>query len=143
AQLQRHEGNRLLEDLGEPAVRDDGLRERSPLLALEVRAEAPEVVQQAPRLVLLDVKPGQREQAPLMVTGLDDMRRQTQPELAVDADQLDLLHVEPQGVQPAQPVVDAEALVRAEDLLARQLAPEAVVAAADLDRGLDRVEIRR
>ena len=63
-------------------------------------------------------------QPPAVVAGLDDARVEPQPVAVLARDELDLLDVEAELVQAAQPLVDPVARVVAERLLARQLVPE-------------------
>src|SRR5215212_695724 len=83
AQVARHVEQGRLEDLLAPAVRRQALGERAPLLLLERRPVARDVVQQPPCLVLL--RPETREvlQPPAVVPRLHDLWRQAQPVLAV------------------------------------------------------------
>src|SRR5215204_3330255 len=83
AQVTRHVQERRLEDLLAPAVRRQALGERAPLLLLERRTVARDVVQQPPCLVLL--RPEAREvlEPPPVVARLDDLWRQAQPVFAV------------------------------------------------------------
>ena len=140
-ELGRHRGDRRLEDLGEPAVHGDRLGHRPAALAVELGAEAREVVEQPPRLVLLRHQAGQRVQPPPVVARLDDARVQPQAVAVVAGDELELLDVEAELVQAAQPLVDLVARVVAERLLARQLVPERLVARDELGGGLLRREL--
>src|SRR5205823_10047915 len=101
-------------------------------LPISVRGD---VLEEAPCLVLLYVEPGERREPPPVVAGLDDARIEPQLEVAVHADELDFLDVVAELVQPPQPLVDLEPLVRGEHLLARQLAPERVIPPTNLGRG--------
>ena len=71
-----------------------------------------------------------------MVPGLDDARVEPEPVAVVVGDELELLDVEAELVQAVQALVDHVAAVGAEDLLARQLVPERLVAGDELRRGL-------
>ena len=81
-------------------------------------------------------------QPPAVVPRLDDLRVEPQAAAACVADELHLLDVEAELVEPAQPVVDAVGLVRPEHVLARQLRPQRLVAAQHLRRRLERIEAR-
>ena len=81
-------------------------------LALERLAVARDVVQHPPRLVLLRVETRQPQQAVAVVARLDDVRVEAQPVAARRRDELDLLDVEAELVQPVQALVDLVALVR-------------------------------
>ncbi len=98
-------------------------------LPLERLAVARDVVQHPPGLVLLRVEPGQPQQAVAVMARLDDVRVEAQAVALRRRDELDLLDVEAELVQPAQALVDPEPLVGRERLLARQLGPERLVAA--------------
>jgi hypothetical protein len=103
-----------LEDLAQSAARPRGLRHRLLAAAVEPRPVARDVVQQAARLVLLRHEAGEMEQPAPMMARLDDSRLQPQPVAGWLADDLDLLRVEAELVQPAQALLDTEALVRAQ-----------------------------
>ena len=107
------------------------------------RAERREVVEQATRLVLLHVEAGQRVQAAAVVTGLDDLRVESQALPARVTHELDLLDVESELVEAPKPLVDAVGLAGPENVLARELGPERPVAADNLRGGVDRIEARR
>ena len=130
-----------LEDLGAPAVGGDRLRHRVPLPSLELGAEPGEIVEHPPRLALLGAQAGEHQQAVAVVARLDDPWVEPQPEAAVLGDQLDLLDVEAELVQPVETLLDPVALVGSDQLLVGQLVPERLVAALQLDRRLDRVEV--
>ena len=123
-ELARDRRDRGLEDLREPAVDGDRLRHGPAAPAVELGAEAREVVEESPRLVLLRVQPGERVQPAPVVARLDDARVQAQPVAVVACDELELVDVEAELVQPVQPLVDLVARVVGEELLARQLVPE-------------------
>ena len=95
--------------------------------ALEPRAVARQVVEQDARLVLLRVEPGEPQQPSPVVARLDDLRMQQQAHLVARRDELDLLDVEAELVQPAQALLEAVALAEREHLVARQLVPQLVV----------------
>ena len=75
-----------------------------------------------------------------MVARLDDVRVEPQAVAVRRRDELDLLDVEAELVEPAQALVDAVALVGAERLLARQLATRAPRSARTLVGGLVGIE---
>ena len=97
----------------------DRLGQRAPAFLLERGAEARQVVEQPPGLVLLRVQAGEPVQPAPVVPGLDDARVEPQPVPVVAGDELDLLDVEAELVQTVQALVDDVAALRAEDLLAR------------------------
>ena len=76
------------------------------------------------------------------MAGLDHVRVEPEPVAVGRRVELDLLHVEAEGVQPVQPLVELEPLVGAERLLACELAPERLVAGDHVGSGLVRVEVR-
>ena len=120
----------------------DRLGHGAAAVPVELGAVARQVVEQPARLVLLRHQAGQRVQPPPVVAGLDDARVQPQPVVAVLAgDELELVDVEAELVQPVQPLVDPVAGVVAEDLLARQLVPQRLVARDELGRRLLRREL--
>ena len=140
-QLAGDRGHRGLEDLGEPAVHGHGLGDGPTAGTVELGAVAREVVEQAARLVLLRRQARQRVQPPPVVAGLDDARVQPQPVAVLAGDELELVDVEAELVQPVEPLVDPVARVVAERLLARQLVPERLVARDELGRRLLRREL--
>jgi hypothetical protein len=97
-------------------------------------------VQQAPSLVLLYLQARERVQAPAVVARLDDPWVEPQPAVVTLVDQLDLVDVESEIVQLADPPLDPVPLVRPERLLARDGVVEPCVAAVELLGDLDRVE---
>ena len=103
AQLARDRAHHRVEHLGQPRVRRDLLvRVRQRV----VGGEGVEVVEQPPRLVLLDVQAGQPQQPPRVVAGVDDLGLDLHA-VAVDVGlHLELGDVEPQLVEPADPCVD-------------------------------------
>ena len=75
--------------------------------------------------------------------GLGDLGPQLEPVPVRRADQLHLVGVEAELVEPAQPLRDPVTLViRAEQLLAGQLVPQALVAPGQLGGDLQRVQLR-
>ena len=82
-------------------VHRDRLGHRPAALPVELGAEAREVVEQPPRLVLLRHQAGQRVQAPPVVARLDDARVEPQAVAVLARDELELLDVEAELVQPA------------------------------------------
>ncbi len=131
-------------DFLQPLVGRDDLRHRPAFLLLQVGAEAGDVVQQAAGLVLAHVQPGPEEQLPAAAPGLGDPGPYPQPVALRRADQLDLLGVETEVVEPAQPLGDpVPLLVRAEYLLPGELVPQPVVAPRQLLGDLQRVDVGR
>ena len=114
------------EDLGQPAMRD-----HRGVLALEVvgGGEGVQVVEQPPRLVLLDVETGQALQAALVVAGVDDLRLDAHGRAVPVGDDVELVDVEAEVVEPLDPLLDAPHLVGGEVLVAGQLRPQSLVAA--------------
>lgn len=108
---------------------------------LEVTAEVREIVQQATRLVLLDVDAGQGRQPPPVVARVHHVGVEAEPEPPVDALELDLFHVEAELVHAPEALVDAEPLVRRDHLLRDDLVPETVVPVDELVSGTERVEL--
>ena len=78
-----------------------------------------------------------------MVAGLDDVRVEGEPVAARRRLELELVDVEAEAVEPVQALGELVALVGAEGLVARQLAPERGVAGDDLVSRLVGVEVRR
>ena len=111
-ELLGHGGDRRLEHLVAPARRGDRLRHRPPLAPLDRLAEARDVVQHPPRLVLLRVEARQPQQPVAVVARLDDVRVEPEPVAVGRRLDLDLLDVEAELVQPVQPLVELEPLVR-------------------------------
>ena len=140
-ELGRDRGDRGLEHLREPAVHRDRLRHRAAAAAVELRAVAGEVVEEAARLVLLRVQPRERVQPPPVVAGLDDVGAQAQAVAVVARDELELVHVEAELVEAVQPVVDLVARVVGEELVAHQLVPERLVARDEVGGGLLRPQL--
>jgi len=112
------------------------------LLLLQVGPEAGDVIEQPARLVLSGVDSGPQEQLPGEVPGLRDPGAQPQLVPLRRGDQLDLVGVEAELVEPVQPFGDPAPLVLgAQDLLAGQLLPQGLVAASQLLGDLERVDI--
>jgi hypothetical protein len=105
-QLPRHHGQHLVEDLGAPAVRGHRLRERSALLLLQVTAEGDDVVEHPAGLVLGRPQSGPGEQLVPVPAALGDLGVHAQPGARLRRDQLQLVDVEPQLVQPVDPLGD-------------------------------------
>ena len=140
-QLRRDRRDRGLEDLREPAVDGDRLRHGLAAAAVELGPVAGEVVEEPAGLVLLRVQAGERVQPAAVVAGLDDAGVQAQPVAVVAGDELELVDVEAELVQPVQPLVDPVARVVGEELVARQLVPERLVARDQVGGGLLRPEL--
>ena len=140
-QLGGNRGDGGLEHLGEPAVHGDRLGHGTALLAVELGAVAGEVVEEAACLVLLRVQSGERVQPPPVMARLDDARVEPQPIAVVARDELELLDVEAELVQPVQAVVDLVTRVVGEELVARQLVPEGLVARDQLGGRLLRLQL--
>ena len=117
------------------------LATRRAVLAAQVvvGGERREVVEQPPGLGVLDVQAGQRLELPAVVAELDDLR--LDPDLvAVDVgDDVELVDVEAEVVEPLDPLLDPPHLVGAELLDVGELRPQRVVALVehldDLVRG--------
>ena len=114
-----------LVDLGQPPVGD-----QAAVLAaeVEVRGERREVVEQPPGLGVLDVEAGEGLQLAAVVAELDDLG--LDPDLvAVEVgDDVELVDVEAEVVEPLDALLDAPHLVGAELLLVGELGPQRVVA---------------
>jgi len=77
-----------------------------------------------------------------VVAGLGDPRGQPEPAAFAYVEELDLVHVEAQFVQPADPLADAvPLLLRPQHLRAGELGPERFISAGQVLDGLDRVEV--
>ena len=98
-QLLGNRGDRRLEHFLAPPGRGDRLADRPLLTPHERLAEARDVVQHSPRLVLLRIEPGEPEQPVPVVPGLHDVRVEPQPVPVRCRLELDLLDVEPEVVQ--------------------------------------------
>jgi len=143
-QLVRYRRQHGVVDLLEPPVRRNGLRHRPAALLLLVAAEAGDVVEQPPGLILVRADPGLPEQLGAVLPRLGHLGPYPQFVAVRRADQLQLVGVEPEVVEPAQPLRDPVALLlRAQLLLPGQLVPEPVVAAAQLLTEGQRVNLRR
>ena len=126
-------GDHRIVDLLQPPVGRHHFGHRPSLFLLQPGAEPGDVVAQAPRLALAGVDPGAQEQLPRVVPGLRDPGLQPQLVAVSGADQLDLLRVEAELVEPSQPVGDPVPLVFGlEDLLPGQLLPQRLVPAPEL-----------
>src|SRR5512132_1991789 len=71
-----------------------------------------------------------------MVSGLDDAGMQPQPVAVLGGQELELLDVEPELVQAMEPLMQAVALVQAEELVVHELVPETAVAEYQLGCGV-------
>src|SRR5205807_866420 len=89
--------------------------------------------------VLLCVEPRQMQEPPPVMARLDDLRVEDEPHLVAARHELDLVDVEPELVQAAEPLLELAAFADAERLVARQLVPEPVVRPADARCELERV----
>jgi hypothetical protein len=104
------------------------LGHRPAFLLLQVAAVAHHVVEHPPRLVLGDLEAGEREEPLPFAAGLGHAGVHAQPDALACGDELQLVDVEAELVQPLDPLGDAVALfVGAEDLLAGELVPQRVV----------------
>jgi len=136
AELARNGRNGGLEHGRQPPACDGHLRDRLLALPLELGAKAGDVVEEPARLVFLGVEPGEVEEASPVMSRLHDLRVEVEPIAAVGRDQVDLVDVEAEVVQPAQALLQPETFGWSDDLGAGQLRPEPVVAEADLLRQL-------
>ena len=107
---------------------DDGLVD---LALVGACPEGVQVVEQAPGLVLLDVQPGQAQQPAGVVAGVHDLRLDADHGTVGGGVDGQLGHVEPEGVEPPHPVLDAEDLPVGELLDAGELGPQLPVAGED------------
>ena len=119
-----HRGDRLV-DLVEPAVRDE-----VSVLAAEVEGGGVrrEVVEQPTGLRVLDVEAGQPLQLALVVAGLDDLRLDPDPVAVEVGDDVELVDVEAEVVEPLDALLHPPHLRGRELLLGRQLLPQRLVA---------------
>ena len=140
AQAAGHRRHRPLEDLGEPAAGDRGLRDAGGARAIQVSAVAGEVVKEAPGLVLLDREPGQRAQGPDVIAGIHHPRIEPQAVAPLLGQHLDLLDRESEGVELADPLLHPVTLVGREAHLLGELPPEAAITSLHLLGGRQRVE---
>jgi hypothetical protein len=114
------------------------------LLLLQVAAEGDHVVEHPPGLVLRRPQAGAGEQLVAVPAALGHLGVHPQPGARVGRDQLQLVDVEPQLVQPVDPLGDPVALlVGPEQLLAGELGPQRVVAARQVGGHRDRVHVVR
>jgi hypothetical protein len=144
AQRERDRLHDRVVDLLEPAVRGDRLRHRGVALLLQVAAEAGDVVEQPAGLMLVGADAGLPEQLRAVLPRLGDLGPNPQLAALGRADQLQLVGVEPEVVEPAQPLGDPMALLlRPQRLLPGQLLPERLVAALYFLTGLQRVDVVR
>ena len=144
AQALGDRGDDRVVHLFQPAVGRHHLRDRVALLLLQPGAETRHVVEQPARLVLARVDPGPQEQLPGVVTGFRDPGPQPQLVPLPGADQLDLLGVEAELVEPVQALGDpVTLLLGAQDLLAGQLLPQRLIPPLELLGDLERVDVGR
>src|SRR4029453_4244887 len=101
---------------------------RVPAAELEVRGERRHVVEHPPRLGVLDVQPGQRLQLAAVVPELDDPGLDPHLVAVEVGDDVELLDVEAELVEPLDALLDAPHLVGGELLLGGELGPQRVVA---------------
>ena len=124
ARLGRHHRDDRLVDLGQPLVRD----QRAVLAAeVVVGGERRDVVEQPPGLGVLDVEPGERLQLALVVAELDDLGLDPHLVAVEVGDDVELVDVEAEVVEPLDPLLDPPHLVGRELLLGGQLGPQRVV----------------
>ena len=91
--------------------------------------ERRDVVEQPAGLGVLDVEPGQRLQLAAVVAELDDLGLDADPVAVEVGDDVELVDVEAEVVEPLDPLLDPPHLVGGELLLRGELAPQRVVAA--------------
>ena len=125
-----------------PPVGGHEVGDRPSFLLLQPGPERGNVVEQPPGLVLAGVDPGPQEQLAAVHAGLGDPGPDPQPVPVGGADQLDLVGVEAELVEPPQPLGDpVPLLVRAQDLLPGQLVPQRGVPALQLFGDVQRVDV--
>jgi hypothetical protein len=144
AQVGRDRLHHRLVHLFPPPVGRHEVGHRAALLLLQPGPERGDVVQQPAGLVLARVDPGAQEQLTAVLAGFGHPGPDPQPVPGRGTDQLDLLGVEAELVEPPQPLGDAvPLLVRAQDLLPGQLLPQRGVPAAQLLGDVQRVDVGR
>ncbi len=116
---------------------DDRLVE---VLLAGTNAKGVEVVQQPPRLVLLGVEPGETQQAPRVVTRVDDLGLDPDVRGVVRRLDVELGDIEAERVESAYPALDTAQLGPRELLDAGQLGPQLAVAGLDHVHEVQRVE---
>ena len=132
--------HRVVEVL-QPAVSRDGPRYRLTLFLLQVAVETGDIVEQSPGLVLLRADTRLPEKLPAELPGLGDLRPDPLLAAAGCADQLQLVGVEAELIETAEPLRDPVALfVGPQYLLAGQLTPQPFVPALQLLASLNRVD---
>ena len=140
AGLGGHHRHQRLVDLGQPAVRHQGTVLAAEVVGGGVRRD---VVEHPAGLRVLDVHAGEALQVAAVVAELDDPR--LDPDLvAVEVgDDVELLDVEAEVVEPLDALLDPPHLARRELLLAGELAPQRLVAGLDQLHDLRRVDLAR
>ena len=108
---------------------------------VEVGGVRRDVVEQPARLGVLDVQAGERLQLALVVAELDDLGLDPHPVTVEVGDDVELVDVEAEVVEPLDPALDPPHLVEGELLLAGQLVPQRVVALLDQLGDLPDVEV--
>ncbi len=138
-ELGRDRGDRRLEDVVQPTA-GESCGGYSPLAPRrQLGAEAFEVVEQPPRLVLLREQARELQETAPVMPRLEHLRPHTQSVALVASEQVDLAGVEAELLQPAKPLLEVEPLVIGEDLLVRQFAPEPLVRAEHLLHERERI----
>ena len=128
-------GDRLV-DPSHPIVRDDLL---ALVLAVLAGPERIEVVEQPAGLALLHVEPGQPHEPAAVVPGVDDLGLDLDRRAVDVGGHRQLVDVEAELVEPADPLVDAPPVSGLEALDAGQLLPQLLVAQHDVLGDLDGV----
>ena len=140
AHLVRHGVDHRLEPLGQPLVGDDRL---VGVLLVGAGPVVVQVVEQPAGLVLLGVQTGQPEQPPGVVARVDDLRLDPDGRAGEVGGDVELGHVEAEGVQPTDPRLDPVHLAAVELLHPGELAPQLAIAVLDGLHQLQRIERRR
>ena len=137
AQIARDGRHDRVVHLGQPLLCDDGLG-----LGLQVvrRPVGVEVVEQSTGLVLLGVDAGQPHQTARVVTRVDDLGLDADRSSTDVGDDVDLVDVEPEAVEPLDALSHPPAFPDRELLLRGQLVPEVLVAGRELSGELDGVD---
>ena len=129
-------------DIAQPLAGRHNLGHRAAALLLQVGPEAGDVVEQPAGLILLHDEAGAQEQLARVMPGLRHPGPQPEPVPVRRADQLHLVGVEAELVEPAQPLRDPVALVvRVQQLFPGQLVPETFVPPGQLRGDLQRVQV--
>src|SRR5258708_33851602 len=110
AQAVRYTGRHGVVDLLQPAMGRPGRGHRAALLLFQVAAEAGDVVEQAPCLLLVGADPGLAEELTAVVAGFGDPGPHPQPGPFRRGGQYHLVGIEADLVEPAQPFGGAGAL---------------------------------